>query len=121
MAVSWFLLLVICVMVVVLLAVNVYVLVHYSHPDDSNEAWLPKILVVSNIYIVSAHNRHSIEATQHWFTYADAQILGLLLAESCILALPLDVANNASNIGCQQGWINACGKNLTILHAMVHI
>lgn len=47
MAVSWFLLLCICVMVVILLAVNIYVLVHYSHPDDTNEAWLPKILVVS--------------------------------------------------------------------------
>ena len=47
MTVSWFLLLVICIMVVVLLTVNVYLLVHYSHPDDKNEAYLPKILCVS--------------------------------------------------------------------------
>jgi hypothetical protein len=45
--VSWFLLLCVSVMVVLLLAVNIYVLVHYSHPDDKNEAYLPKIMVVS--------------------------------------------------------------------------
>lgn len=36
-------------------------------------------------------------------------MLGLLLAEACVLAVPLDVANNSSNIGCQQGWVTACG------------
>ena len=44
--VSWFLLLCIGVVAVLLLAVNVYVLVHWSHPDDRNEAYLPKALVV---------------------------------------------------------------------------
>lgn len=46
MAVSWFLLLCVGVMVVVLLAVNIYMLVHWSHPDDKNEAYFPKALVV---------------------------------------------------------------------------
>jgi len=44
---SWYLILVICVMVVLLFAVNVYMLVHWSHPDDRNEAYFPKALVVS--------------------------------------------------------------------------
>lgn len=41
-------------------------------------------------------------------------MLGLLLAEACVLAVPLDVANNSSNIGCQQGWITACGACVCI-------
>lgn len=50
MGVSWFLLLCIGVMIVVLLAINVYMLVHWSHPDDKNEAYFPKALVVSAIF-----------------------------------------------------------------------
>ena len=44
--VSWFLLLCVGLMVVILLIVNVYMLVHWSHPDDKNEAYFPKALVV---------------------------------------------------------------------------
>jgi hypothetical protein len=44
--VSWFLILCICVMIVVLMGVNFYLLVHYLHPDDVNEAWTPKGLLV---------------------------------------------------------------------------
>lgn len=157
MAVSWFLLLCICVMVVILLAVNIYVLVHYSHPDDTNEAWLPKILVVSlpaarhttlqrqgragldaTILFIDGliqapldvmHNPYAPRSAQpmhraredgddghqnsHDPSCASDQILGLLLAESCILALPLDVANNANNAGCQQGWLSTCGMSLS--------
>lgn len=49
MAVSWFLLLCVSVVLVLLLAVNVYMLVHWSHPDDRNEAYFPKALVVRAI------------------------------------------------------------------------
>lgn len=46
MGVSWFLLLCIGLMIVILLIINVYMLVHWSHPDDKNEAYFPKALVV---------------------------------------------------------------------------
>jgi len=46
MGVSWFLLLCVGLMIVILLIVNVYMLVHWSHPDDKNEAYFPKALVV---------------------------------------------------------------------------
>jgi hypothetical protein len=42
-------------------------------------------------------------------TLPQNQVFGLLLAEACVLALPLDVANNSSNIGCAQGWVQSCG------------
>lgn len=38
--------------------------------------------------------------------------MGLLVAEACVLAVPLDVANNSNNIGCAQGWVTACGACL---------
>lgn len=41
--------------------------------------------------------------------HSSQKIFGLLLAESCVLALPLDVANNSINIGCAQGWVESCG------------
>ena len=34
------------------------------------------------------------------------------MAEACVLAVPLDVANNSNNIGCAQGWVTACGACL---------
>lgn len=120
--VSWFLLLCIGVVAVLLLAVNVYVLVHWSHPDDRNEAYFPKALVV---------RAHTHTPTERWMgdqsvclpirswlsTHTDRsnqinpikQVLGLLVAEACVLAVPLDVANNSNNIGCAQGWVTACG------------
>jgi len=53
---------------VLALVANVYVLVHFQHPDDRNQAWFPKIVVVS----------------------------GLTIAVLSILLLPLDVANRAA-------------------------
>jgi hypothetical protein len=147
---SWYLLLVIGVMVVLLLAVNVYMLVHWSHPDDRNEAYFPKALVVScwlfvliDTYMCTRtglgwvglnsilkqmqsvgrrvtpwpvglppFGRAWIISIPDWLiscSHNIPQVLGLLLAEACVLAVPLDVANNSSNIGCQQGWVTACG------------
>ncbi|OQR92546.1 hypothetical protein THRCLA_08676, partial [Thraustotheca clavata] len=37
-------------------------------------------------------------------------IFGLLLAQGCVLLLPLDVANNSTAIGCEAGWNAACGN-----------
>ena len=65
---NWFLILVAVVMTCAVLAVNVYVIVHYQHPEDRNQAWLPKFIV----------------------------LLGLTLAELSVLMVPLDVANRAA-------------------------
>ena len=55
----------------ILLVVAVYLLVYYSHPDDRNEAYFPKIVV----------------------------IIGIMLAGATCLLLPLDVANNEGYAG----------------------
>ncbi len=65
---NWFLILAAIVIGLLVLASNVYILVHYQHPDDCNQAWVPKIVVV----------------------------FGLWLAMVTILLFPLDVANQAS-------------------------
>jgi LMBR1 domain-containing protein 1 len=65
---NWFLIFITVALSLVLVAVNVYVLVHYQHPDDVNQAWFPKIVVV----------------------------FGLWLAMATVLLFPLDVANRAA-------------------------
>ncbi|EQC25073.1 hypothetical protein SDRG_17049 [Saprolegnia diclina VS20] len=82
MALNWFLIVVVVLMSFVFLAANVYILVYFQHPDDKNTAYFPKLLV----------------------------IFGLLLAEACVLLLPLDVANNSTAIGCDAGWNGSCGN-----------
>lgn len=62
---NWFLILVAAVIGVIVLAVCVYILVEYSHPEDRNQAWFPKFIVV----------------------------IGLSLAILSVLLFPLDVAN----------------------------
>lgn len=56
---------------VILLVIAVYLLVNYQHPDDKNEAYFPKIVVIGAI----------------------------VLAGSTALLLPLDVANNEGYAG----------------------
>ena len=56
------------VALVILLIVSGYVLIHYQHPDDHNDAYFPKLVVT----------------------------FGFLLAGATVLMLPLDVANNGA-------------------------
>lgn len=65
---NWLLIFVAVVVAVVLLGACIYVLIHYQHPDDGNQAWVPKLLVV----------------------------FGLWLAMVTVLLFPLDVANRAA-------------------------
>ena len=65
---NWFLILVTVVVALLLVGISVYLIVHYQHPDDGNQAWVPKIIVV----------------------------LGLWLAMATVLLFPLDVANRAT-------------------------
>ena len=50
----------------ILFVAAVYLLVYYQHPDDHNEAYFPKLVVIG----------------------------GIVLAGATCLLLPLDVANN---------------------------
>ncbi|KAJ7523093.1 hypothetical protein O6H91_18G037000 [Diphasiastrum complanatum] len=59
------LLVIVIIVCILVFLVNIYVLINYQHPDDYNQAWLPKIVVV----------------------------LGLSVAQISILMLPADVAN----------------------------
>ena len=64
----------ICVIVIaflILLVVGLYLLVKYQHPDDKNDAYIPKLVV--------------------W--------LGFVFAGATVLLLPLDVANNEGYAG----------------------
>ena len=57
--------------ILVLLVAGFYLIVYYQHPDDHNEAYVPKVVV----------------------------LLGFVLAGSTVLLLPLDVANNEGYAG----------------------
>jgi LMBR1 domain-containing protein 1 len=59
------------VVFLIMLVVAVYLLVYYQHPDDKNEAYFPKFIV----------------------------IVGIVLTGATALLLPLDVANNAGYAG----------------------
>jgi len=43
---NWFLIIVAIVCSVLVTIINVYILVHFQHPEDRNQAWFPKIVVV---------------------------------------------------------------------------
>jgi hypothetical protein len=43
---NWFLIIVAIVCSVVVTMINVYILVHFQHPEDRNQAWFPKLVVV---------------------------------------------------------------------------
>jgi len=66
-----FLLVVSLVIFILLIVVGVYLLVHFSHPDDKSDAYFPKLVV----------------------------LLGFVIAGSVVLLLPLDVANNDGYAG----------------------
>ena len=76
-----FLICVIVVSIVILLIVGLYFVIKYQHPDDRNDAYIPKLVV--------------------W--------LGLVLAGATVLLLPLDVANNEGYAGKDFGMIYILG------------
>jgi len=78
---DWFLILTIIIAFVLLTIVAVYFLVHYQHPDDKNDAYLPKLTV----------------------------LIGFVLSGATVLLLPLDVANNEGYSGCDGYDTSLCG------------
>ena len=37
---NWFLILVTVIVGILVVLSNIYILIHYSHPDDKNQAWV---------------------------------------------------------------------------------
>ncbi|VEU45309.1 unnamed protein product [Pseudo-nitzschia multistriata] len=70
-----------------MLVIAIYLLVYYSHPDDRNDAYFPKLVV----------------------------IIGIMLTGATCLLLPLDVANNEGYAGCDGYNTSLCGGlNMTL-------
>ncbi|GMH95009.1 hypothetical protein TL16_g13056 [Triparma laevis f. inornata] len=92
---DWFLIAVTVVGFIILLVINVYLIVLYQHPDDKNEALLPKILI----------------------------LIGFTIAQGSVLLLPLDVANNEGYAGCSSGFdTDSCGGlNMNLLWEIIYI
>jgi LMBR1 domain-containing protein 1 len=65
--------LIVCMVVafVILVVVGIYLIVYYQHPDDHNDAYFPKLVVLG----------------------------GFVLSGATVLLLPLDVANNEGYAG----------------------
>ena len=49
-----FLIVAVTVSILILLVVAVYLLVYYQHPDDHNEAYFPKLIVIIGIMLAGA-------------------------------------------------------------------
>ena len=93
MEIDWFLVSMICLVFVILIITNIYLIVHFQHPSDKNEALFPKLLV----------------------------LMGLTLSQLTILLLPLDVANNSGYAGCDGYDISVCGGlNMEIAWEIVY-
>ncbi|KAL7549309.1 hypothetical protein ACHAWF_012580 [Thalassiosira exigua] len=76
-----FLICVIVIAFVLLSIVGVYLVVKYQHPDDKNDAYVPKLVV----------------------------LFGFVLSGATVLLLPLDVANNEGYAGCDGFDTAFCG------------
>eukprot|EP00904_Undaria_pinnatifida_P004534 jgi/Undpi1/14081/HiC_scaffold_9.g03732.m1 len=80
---NWWLYVVLFAALLILLAINLYVVVIWQHPDDKNEAYFPKAIVLAS----------------------------LTLAELSVILLPIDAANNSGNVECNESWSGMfCGS-----------
>lgn len=46
---NWFLIVVTVVVAALAVLTALYILVHYMHPEDKNQAWFPKVVVIMGI------------------------------------------------------------------------
>jgi len=93
-----FLIVVIVIAFVLLTIVGLYLVVKYQHPDDKNDAYIPKLVV--------------------WF--------GFVLSGATVLLLPLDVANNEGYAGKLLNWgcillcISVCYYEYFYVHTLIN-
>ena len=64
----------ITLLIIMVLVINVYTLVYWQHPDDRNDSYFAKFVI----------------------------IFGLQLSSMCVLMLPIDVANNGGSPSCDE-------------------
>jgi len=89
-----FLIISILIAVAILAVVSFYLLVHFQHPDDKNDAYFPKFVVLT----------------------------GFVLAGCTVLLLPLDVANNDGYAGCDGYNTKVCGGlNMNLLWQIMYM
>jgi LMBR1 domain-containing protein 1 len=73
---AWFLIVVTVVVAALAVLTALYLLVHYMHPEDKNQAWFPKIVV----------------------------IMGITLAIWTVLLFPLDAGQSISHLPLNRYW-----------------
>lgn len=54
---NWFLIFITVVVVCLVFAANIYVIVHFQHPEDKNQAWFPKAIVLIGLSLASCEVR----------------------------------------------------------------
>lgn len=87
-----FLIIVSIIVILILFVLGVYFIVYYQHPDDHNESYFPKFVV----------------------------LFGLVIAGCTVFLFPLDAANNGNYPGCAGFDTKICGGlNMTALWNMV--
>lgn len=109
-----FLLVVAIVAPLFLLALNFYLMVHLSHPDDKNQAYFPKALFVRAPLLAHASlHAAPVGRGAHTSTAAPAQLVGLLLCEGAVLMLPLDVVRAPAPRAKSAAGAHACTRTRT--------
>jgi len=71
----------IVIMIALVFVVNIYTLAYWLHPDDKNESYIARIVIIA----------------------------GLQLSAVSVLMIPIDVANNGGNYLCDTGSASYCG------------
>lgn len=71
----------ILLLIIIVFIINLYILAYWQHPDDKNESYWPRVVIV----------------------------LGLQLSATSVLMIPIDVANNGGNAECDSGAASYCG------------
>jgi len=100
---NWFLIVLCIVMALLMIVVSVYTLLHYQHPEDKNQAWWPKIVVVFSIWLAVC--------TVLFFPIDVAN------RKSCADGIPLDLCRFA--IPATQIWYILMIANVATVYAII--
>lgn len=92
------------ILIVVILVINVYILVYYTHPEDRNESYLAKVLVVCGLQL-SAMSVLMLPIGNICLSFGlDSNCLTgfFLLNDILLIRFVSDIANNAGNPACDR-------------------